>query len=171
MRSGPVDFAALARRYRRVIYAVATRYATTPGDADEMAQEALVQLHLKLGSFRGDSSLTSWVHAVAVNAARMHLRRNRRHERGRAEVDENVADERVPLDDWIARRDLARRAAAAVHELPDHYRVPFVLRAVDGLSAAETGAVAGISAGLVRQRVLRARRLLKKRMHAVIGEG
>ena len=171
----PADFSALWRRYRRVIYAVALRFAPSPSDADEIAQETLVQLHRKLGSFRGDSSLTSWVHAVAVNAARMHLRRNRRHERGREEVDETVADEGVVrLDEWpeakIDQRDLARKAAAAVHELPDHYRLPFLLRAVDGLSAAETGAIAGISAGLVRQRVLRARRMLQKRMLPALGD-
>ena len=165
-------FAELVHRHRRLIYSVASRFAPTPSDADEIAQETLVQLHRKLSSFRGESSLVSWVYAVAVSAALMHLRRNRRHDRDRDEAALHaVADERAPaVDERLARQQLAAVAAAAVQELPDSYRLPFLLRELGDLSAAETAAIAGISAGLVRQRVLRARRMLRQRMLALVSE-
>lgn len=167
------SFAELVRRHRGLIYGVALRFAPTSSDADEIAQETLVQLHRKLSSFRGDSSLVSWIYAVAVNAALMHLRRNRRHEHDRDdEALLAVADERGPsADERLERGQLAAVAAAAVRELPDAYRLPFLLRALGDLSAAETAAVAGISAGLVRQRVLRARRMLRRRLEALVSDG
>jgi RNA polymerase sigma-70 factor (ECF subfamily) len=166
-------FAELVRRHRRLIFKVALRFAPTPSDAEEMAQETLVQLHRKLSSFRGESSLVSWVYAVAVNAALMHLRRNRRHDHSRDEVAlQAVADERVPsVDERLERSQLAAVAAAAVQELPDSYRLPFLLRELGDLSAAETAAIAGISSGLVRQRVLRARRMLRRRMLDLVSDG
>src|SRR6201998_4641286 len=68
-------FATLFQSHRGRVYAVCLRMTNNPADADDLTQEAFIQAFRKLGTFRGESALSTWLHRVAVNTALMHFRR------------------------------------------------------------------------------------------------
>jgi RNA polymerase sigma-70 factor, ECF subfamily len=175
-------FAELVRRHTRAVYRVALRLSGNPSDAEEILQETFLQLHRTLGAFRAEARLSTWLYRIAVNAALMHLRRQRRHEAER--LDEHLPgfDERGTLarididysvaaraDRLIEARELAAAALAALANLPEAYRVPFVLRDLEDLGTEETAEILGLSVGLVRQRVHRARLALRACLTALAG--
>src|SRR5215472_3083959 len=68
-------FASLFHLHRGRVYAVCLRMTNNPADADDLTQEAFIQAFRKLGTFRGESALSTWLHRVAVNTALMHFRK------------------------------------------------------------------------------------------------
>jgi RNA polymerase sigma-70 factor (ECF subfamily) len=178
---GSAAFATLVTRHAPAVYRLALRMTANRADADEVVQDTFLQVHRKLSSYRGDSPFGGWIRAVATNAALMALRAHRRaplslaeqlpafDDRGtlaRLDVDCAVA---LRAEEVVERRELARAALEALAALPDAYRVPFVLRDLEGLDAAEIGATLGIAPELVRQRVHRARLAIKKHLDALVG--
>ena len=170
----PRAFDALVARHRRAVYQLALRVTSNPHDAEEIVQDTLLVLHRRLASFRGESKFSTWLYSVTRNAALMHVRQRPRPELWRD--DERPSDDERPRDDGeevdaeelLARRQLARTALAELSALPDEYRVPFVLRDVEGLSSRETADAVGINVNLVRQRVYRARRMLRRRLRPYV---
>jgi RNA polymerase sigma-70 factor (ECF subfamily) len=167
-RGAPRAFDELVARHRRNVYQLALRVTANPHDAEEILQDTLILLHRGLGSFRGEAKFSTWLYSVTRNAALMHLRHWRRPEPARSD-ETALADESGNGEEWLARRQLARTALDELSALPDEYRVPFVLRDVEGLSSRETAAAVGINVNLVRQRVFRARRMLRGRLRAHLG--
>jgi len=182
-RAGSSDaFAELVRRNTRAIYRVALRLSGNPSDAEEILQETFLQLHRTLDAFRGEARVSTWLYRIAVNAALMYLRRQKRHqaerlddhlprydERGRLarlDVDYSVA---ARADRVVEARELASAALDALASLPEVYRMPFVLRDLEELGTEETAEILGVSVGLVRQRVHRARLALRARLSALAG--
>jgi RNA polymerase sigma-70 factor (ECF subfamily) len=171
----PRAFDQLVARHRRAVYQLALRVTSNPHDAEEIVQDTLLVLHRRLASFRGESKFSTWLYSVTRNAALMHVRQRPRGEFWRD--DERPSEDERPttetLDEMdaetvLARRQLARTALAELSRLPDEYRVPFVLRDVEGLSSRETADAVGINVNLVRQRVYRARRMLRRRLRPYI---
>jgi RNA polymerase sigma-70 factor (ECF subfamily) len=176
-------FPELVREHSRAIFRVALRLTGNASDAEEVLQETFLQLHRKLPTFRGEAKLSTWIHRIAVNAGLMHLRTRKRRAAevsleehlprfddtgtlARLDVDYSVA---ARADELLERRQLAAAALDAVAELPDAYRVPFVLRDLEGLDTDETAALLGIDAALVRQRLHRARLALRARLTELVG--
>jgi RNA polymerase sigma-70 factor (ECF subfamily) len=141
-------------------------------DAEDAAQDALLQVVRRLDTFRGESDLMTWLHRVTVNAALLHrrkaaLRRERAAvtpldcllQRGARTVPARPAPDgpdRQLLD--CEARSVIDRATA---ELPPSYRVVYVLAEVDGLPNAEVGARLGLGLAAVKSRLHRARLLLR----------
>jgi RNA polymerase sigma-70 factor (ECF subfamily) len=175
-------FAALVGRHAPAIYRLALRMTASRADAEEVVQETFLQVHRKLASYRGDAPFARWVHAVGTNAALMTLRAHRRDpvvllpeqlppfdEGGtlaRLDLDYSVASR---AEELVERRELARAALEALGALPDAYRVPFVLRDLEGLDATEIAGTLGITPELVRQRVHRARLAIKRHLDTLVG--
>jgi len=107
---------ALYRRYFRRVYSVCLRMTKNAHDAEDLAQEVFIHIFKKIGSFRGDSKFTTWLHQVTVNHVLMSLRkRKRRPEEGTEEAAEVRAardvkrSPRLPVIDRIAlKRAVAR---------------------------------------------------------------
>jgi RNA polymerase sigma-70 factor (ECF subfamily) len=174
---GPA-FEALVRRHQERIYRLARRICNDERDAEEALQDAFLQAYRNLGGFRGDSAFTTWLHRIAVNAALMR-RRARRSEPtesleeylprfeasgmhlGGLEADALARSAVPPADVLVHRRELAERAEEAIARLPEMYRVPFVLRDLQELSTAEVAEVLELEPAAVRQRVHRARLMLR----------
>jgi len=167
-RGAPRAFEELVARHRRHVYQLALRVTANPHDAEEIVQDTLILMHRGLASFRGEAKFSTWLYSVTRNAALMHLRHWRKIDPAR-EDEEPVEDEVDQGEEWLARRQLARTALDELSALPDEYRVPFVLRDVEGLSSRETAAAVGINVNLVRQRVFRARRMLRGKLRAHLG--
>jgi RNA polymerase sigma-70 factor (ECF subfamily) len=136
------------------------RRMTGGRDADELTQDVFVRIWQKLGTFRGDSSFTTWMHRLAVNVVierfrSEQLRRKRMHD-GEA-IFETLAGR-------AERPDLGMDFETALEKLPDGAREIFVLHDVEGYKHHEIAALLDISAGTSKAQLHRARMMLRKHL-------
>ena len=169
--------AELASLYGHRIFQLAFRYLRNNEDAEEVVQDVLLKVFRKIDAFRGDSALSSWIFRITFNTAMSRLRRTRamRH----AEVNEieirttpsddtpaafDPADWSNLADDAMLRSELRERLAAAVIALPEIYRVPVILRDLQGLSTEEASTRLQIKDQTLKSRLHRGRLLLRERL-------
>jgi RNA polymerase sigma-70 factor, ECF subfamily len=151
----------LMRLYNRTLYRTARAILRDDAEAEDAVQEAYLQAYRKLGTFRGESRLSTWLVRIAANEALMRRRRNPRP----AEAVEHEAASDTPGPQEDAERSEARRLLEThIDALPDGYRAVFVLRAVEEFSVEETAAALAIPQATVRSRYFRARGLLRSWM-------
>ena len=169
-------------RYGDRAYRLAFGITRTAEDAEEVVQDAFWRVVRKIGTFRGESALGSWVYRIVANAAYERLRSRARH-RDEISLSEVLpafeADGRYaePIADWSARIDdravqVEVRAAlnAAIGELPATYRALIILRDFEGLSMAEAAEAVGITVTAAKTRSYRARLFLRKRLAALFSD-
>ena len=140
-----------------------------------------MRVHRKLGSFRGESRFSTWLFRVATNCALMVRRREKRHRaepleeylpcfnragRHARDVDHGAA---ANADEILDRRRLAEAARGALHRLPRPYRAAFVLRDLQEMPTDEVAKVLRVSEAAVRQRVHRARLMLRGYLSHLVG--
>ena len=157
------DAAAFERLYRTHvprILALARRMAGADS-ADELAQDVFVRVWHKLGSFRGESSLATWVHRLAVNVIVERFRTlGTARDRFLADGDDAIAHLPAPTEaarGWDAGMDLR----VAVDRLPAGARTVFVLHDVEGYKHEEIGTLLGVSVGTSKSQLHRARMTLR----------
>jgi RNA polymerase sigma-70 factor, ECF subfamily len=174
-------FEALVARYQHRVFRLACRL-TSETDAPDVVQETFLQVYRHLSTFRGGALFSTWVYRIATNAGLMHRRARAR--RPAEPLDEFLprfdADGklegtpealRIPsrLDELLDRHELAKKAQVAIDRLPDLYREAFVLRDLEELSTAEVAQVLGVEPATVRQRVHRARLLVRGYLSELAG--
>ena len=155
----------LMRLHNRTLYRTARAILRDDAEAEDAVQEAYIRAYRALGTFRGESKLSTWLVRITVNEALMCRRRNARAAMAATDVepDSLVSDDAGPESD--AQRAQARRLLEArIDALPDPFRAVFVLRAVEELNVEETAAALGIPDATVRTRYFRARRQLREWM-------
>ncbi len=169
----------LSDRYRLRIQQLAFRQMKNHEDAEEITQDVLMKVCRKIGSFRGDSALSSWIYRITFNTAMSRLRTKRlarlaAEERDRSEavafdrsprVREPVDWSRMP-DEELLRRELRVAAEAAIADLPEIYREPVVLRDVEGLTTEEASTRLRLKDQTLKSRLHRGRLLLRQRLEA-----
>ncbi len=160
-------FEQLYERHNRRVYSLCLRMTQNVAEAEDLAQEAFIQLFRKIGSFRGDSAFTTWLHRLTVNQVLMHFRKSsvkleRTTEEGETPVQIVRGTEnpnRMPVLDRIS---LDR----ALKQLPPGYRSVFVLHDVEGYEHEEIAKILGVAVGTSKSQLHKARmklrRLLKK---------
>ena len=131
-------------------------------DADDLLQEVFLHAHRKLGSFRGDSSLGTWLYRLAVNQCLDFLRgRQNKMSRATSSLDDEGADEPAAampaMPAAVSRIDLERSIA----KLPVGCRAAFVLHDVEGFGHNEVAALLGVSEGTSKSQVHKARTKLR----------
>jgi RNA polymerase sigma-70 factor, ECF subfamily len=169
-----IAFAALVRLHAPSAFRVALRLTGNAADAEEVTQDAFARVHAKLGEFRRESKFSTWLFRIVTNAALMQRRssRARRHEPLDAFLpafDEAGFHARLDLDCSLPglpdseteRRELRTELESALERLPDGYREAFILRDLEELSSDEVGRVLNLEPAAVRQRVHRARLMLR----------
>lgn len=156
---------ALMRLHNRTLYRTARAILRDDAEAEDAVQEAYLQAYRKLGTFRGESKLSTWLVRITANEALMRRRRNPRPVE--AVEQEAVSDAPGPEDD-AERAEMRRLLEARIDALPDPYRAVFVLRAVEELSVEETAAALAIPHATVRSRYFRARGLMRTWMAGYI---
>ena len=174
-------FEQLVERYQARIFRLACRL-TDETDAPDVLQETFLQAYRHLPSFRGESRLGTWLYRIATNAALMHRRSRAR--RPSAPLDEYLprfdargvhvgtpAELQLPsrADEILDRQLLAEKARAAIERLPDIYRDAFVLRDLEELSTADVAQALDVDPATVRQRVHRARLMLRGYLSDLVG--
>ena len=168
----------LEAAYRFRIQQLALRYVKSPEDAEEVAQDVLLKVFLKIDAFRGDAALSSWIYRITFNTAMSRLRSQRatrRHEVREqdllADVEENggrvrrePADLSSLSDEAILRSQLRGRLASALKDLPEIYRTPVILRDLRGLSTEEASEQLGIKEQTLKSRLHRGRLYLREHL-------
>ena len=167
-------FEMLVSRHQARVYRLACRLTQSEADAQDVLQETFLAAYRGLQSFRGASRFSTWLYRVAMNAALMHRRQQSRRRTEPLDAylprfDENGQHAAEPADLRIASRadeildqqQLAQRAREGLERLPDMYRDAFVLRDLQELSTDEVAELLGIDRAAVRQRVHRARLMLR----------
>ncbi len=172
----------LAERYRHRIYQMALRHMKNHQDAEEVTQDVLLKVYRKVDRFRGDAALSSWIYRITFNTAMSRLRTHRAaraadQERDRAlagrestideaAVQEQAADwSRMP-DEELLRAQLRDAVAVALDELPEIYRIPVVLRDIQGLTTEEASSRLHVKDQTLKSRLHRGRLMLRERLHA-----
>jgi len=169
----------LAERYTPRIFQLAMRHMKNREDAEEVTQDVLVKVYRKVGEFRGDSALSSWIYRITFNTAMSRLRNGRLaraadKERERlasaASTDERARLTREPID-WsqmpdeeLLRLQLRQAVAAAIADLPEIYREPVVLRDIQGLTTEEASTRLRVKDQTLKSRLHRGRLMLRERL-------
>jgi RNA polymerase sigma-70 factor (ECF subfamily) len=164
----------LIRPYERMVYLTAFSILRDETEAEEAAQEAMINAYRHLAAFRAESKFSTWLVTIVVNGARQRLRRAKRVTLESIDAKADVAEgDFTPafLTDWrevplaaLERGELRDAIRAAVAELPEIYREVFTLRDVEEFDVAETARALGTSENVVKVRLHRARMLLQKRL-------
>ena len=168
----------LAERYSHRIYQMALRHMKNHQDAEEVTQDVLLKVYRKVGRFRGDAALSSWIYRITFNTAMSRLRTHRaaraaEQERTRAEAAYRHGGARPPSpaaqadwsrmpDDELLRAQLRQAVVAALEELPEIYRVPVVLRDIEGLTTEEASTRLRVKDQTLKSRLHRGRVMLRQ---------
>jgi RNA polymerase sigma-70 factor (ECF subfamily) len=160
-------FYGLVRPYERAVFFAARSVLNNDADAEEAAQEAVLKAFMHIEKFRGESKFSTWLVQIAINEARMKLRKE--HRALYESLDESTGDEKGdywPKDfaDWreipletLQRKELREALSKALASLEPKYRQVLVLRDIQHFSVAETAEALGLSGEAVRTRLHRAR--------------
>ena len=166
------------QRHNRRLYRIARGILRNSTEAEDAVQDAYIAAFSHLASYRGDSSLATWLSRITMNEALGRLRRRRSAgeivplEEARTEAEIIQFPLSVPNDDperTMAQREILRLVEQAIDELPDVYRLVFVTRVVEGMSIEETADLVGIKPETVKTRLHRARQLVRDHLDKQIG--
>ena len=158
-----VAFEEVYNRHHRRVYAICLRMLKNANGAEDLTQDVFIQLHRKIGSFRGDSAFTTWLHRLTVNQVLMHFRKRivkfeKTTEEGEVPVQAIKGSEKpgkMPVVDKIAIQN-------AIKELPNGYRNVFILHDVEGFEHEEVARILGCSVGTSKSQLHKARLKLRK---------
>jgi RNA polymerase sigma-70 factor, ECF subfamily len=149
-------FAALFHAHKMRIYSLCLRMTNNPTEAEDLAQDAFLQVFRKLATFRGDSALSTWLYRIAVNTVLMHFRRKSPR---RVSLDEpyNNSDGAKPAKREYGIRDGRLETSVARSDLPEGYRAIFLLHEVDGYQHREIAKLLGCSVGTSKSQLHKAK--------------
>jgi RNA polymerase sigma-70 factor, ECF subfamily len=169
----------IMQRHNRRLYRAARSILNDDAEAEDVVQEAYVRAFTHLDGFRGEAQLSTWLTRIALNEALGRLRR-RRTTVGLKDIDA-ISDQGEARVIYLpsARQDSDPEAAAAraevrrlleraVDQLPDHFRVVFMLRDIEEMSVEETASHLGLRPETVKTRLHRARRLLREALNKTL---
>jgi RNA polymerase sigma-70 factor, ECF subfamily len=159
-------FQALYDRHKRRVYSLCLRMTANTAEAEDLTQEAFLQLYRKIGTFRGESAFSTWLHRLSVNVVLMHLRKKslpvvpleETPQPGEEDAPKkDFGTEDLALAGSIDRMQLQR----AVNDLPPGYRTIFVLHDVHGYEHNEIAEIVGCSIGNSKSQLHKARMKLR----------
>ena len=155
-------FEILYERYHRRTYSLALRMTGNQTEAEDLTQEVFIQLFRKVGSFRGDSAFSTWLHRMTVNQVLMHFRR-RSVKNEKTSEDGEMPEQPVIGSSDPNKMQVVDRIALknAIAQLPDGYRNVFILHDVKGYEHEEVARQMGISVGTSKSQLHKARLKLR----------
>jgi RNA polymerase sigma-70 factor (ECF subfamily) len=158
-------FQALYDKHKRRVYSLCLRMTANTAEAEDLTQEAFLQLYRKIGTFRGESAFSTWLHRLSVNVVLMQLRKKSLPVVSLEETTQGEED--TPKKDFGAE-DLALAGSIdrlqlqkAVDDLPPGYRMIFVLHDVEGYEHNEIATIVGCSIGNSKSQLHKARMKLR----------
>lgn len=183
LRAGEADaYAALVERYGGRMRCTALRLLGSEDQADDAVQEAFLSAFRSLATFAGESSLGTWLHRIVINAALMKRRSESRRSARKVDVDDLLprftsmgafTQAQVPwsepADEPAIQRETRERVTQCIARLPDAYRLPLVLRDLEGLSNRELADQLEVTVNAAKVRVHRARQALRQLLEPTFG--
>lgn len=158
-----VAFEEIYKRHHRRVYSICLRMLQSPSEAEDLTQDVFIQLYRKIGSFRGDSAFTTWLHRMTVNQVLMHFRkRTVKYEKTTEEGE--TPDQMVTGTSDPNRMRIVDKIALdnAIEQLPKGYKNVFVLHDVEGFEHEEVARILGCSVGTSKSQLHKARLKLQK---------
>jgi RNA polymerase sigma-70 factor (ECF subfamily) len=156
-------FEELYQRHNRRVYSLCLRMTQNVSEAEDLAQEVFIQLFRKIGSFRGESAFTTWLHRLTVNQVLMHFRKRS------VKLEQTTEEGETPIQIVRGTEDpnhmpVVDRIALdkAIAQLPPGYRTVFVLHDVEGHEHEEVARILGCSVGTSKSQLHKARMKLRK---------
>jgi RNA polymerase sigma-70 factor (ECF subfamily) len=169
-------FERLYQLHNRRVYSLCLRMVSNTAEAEDLTQEAFLQLFRKIATFRGESAFSTWLHRLSVNVVLMKLRRKSGTETSLEQVTEPDEESGTPRRDFggpdirlsgsIDRVNLQR----AVDQLPPGYKAVFVLHDVQGYEHNEIAEIMGCSIGNSKSQLHKARMRLRGLLHEAVRE-
>ena len=176
LRRGDEDaYEALIQRYEKPVYNLISRLVDDPADAADAAQEVFLKVFRKVGWFRGQSSLKTWIYRIAINEARNQRRWFGRHRQREVGLEPSPGEASGGYANWLEDQqpspfdialDHETRAMIedALNQVSPAFRAALVLREIEGLSYEEIAEILEVSLGTVKSRILRGREALRKNL-------
>lgn len=164
-------FRLLFETYKDRVFSIALySFDGNEAAASDVAQQVFLKLMTTIGQFRGDSAFTTWLYRMVVNACIDERRRRRRFLPFGELSPMNRITDRKPQEKQYARLELAESVQLAISELKPKFRMPILLKYVEGLSYEEIADVLGCSKGTVASRLNRGHKALAQRLGHLRGE-
>jgi len=160
-------FEFLYKAHCRRVYSLCLRMIKNPAEAEDLTQQAFLQLFRKIGTFRGESGFSTWLHRVTVNIVLMHIRRHKPAEFPVEDLERYSSNGEGPFEDGssdtsmlgaIDRLNLMR----AIRKLPAGYKKLFLMHDVIGYEHSEIAGLLGCSIGCSKSQVHKARKKLRR---------
>jgi RNA polymerase sigma-70 factor (ECF subfamily) len=167
-------FSELYSEHKRRVYSICIRMLRDPSQAEDLSQEAFLQVHRKIGTFRAESAFTTWLHRLTVNVVLMHLRKRTVLICSLDQLMTDIPEERRGRG--FGSRDLTQAGVVdriaidrAVAALPPGYRNIFLLHDVDGFQHHEIASMEDCSLGTSKSQLHKARRALRSTLVGHVG--
>jgi RNA polymerase sigma-70 factor (ECF subfamily) len=160
-------FEYLYQAHFRRVYNLCLRMIRNPAEAEDLTQQAFLQLFRKIGTFRGESGLSTWLHRVTVNVVLMHLRRKKPTELLAEDLERHTSNGEVSREHGssdtsmlgaVERLNLMR----AIRKLPSGYKQIFLMHDVIGYEHSEIAGLLGCSTGCSKSQLHKARQRLRR---------
>ena len=161
-------FEILMRRHNQRLFRTARAILRDDAEAEDVVQQAYLSAYAKLDQFRGESRFSTWLTRIVLNHA-IERDRLRRRTFDATDAGDALPDVACSAEQQSIDVELRRALESAIGELPEVYRTTFVLRAVEGLSTAETAECQDVPEETVRTRLHRARELLRRDIETRFG--
>lgn len=171
-KKGDIEaFEKLIEAHEKKVFNIALRMMGNYEDAKDMAQEAFIRVFKSIGSFKEQSSLSTWIYRIITNICLDELRK--RKNRKVMSIDDNikyddgeikrdiVSDDLTP-EEKVERDEVKRMVSYAINELSDEHRTAIVLRDIQGFSYKEISEIVNCPEGTVKSRISRARQALRE---------
>jgi len=160
------SFELLYTMHKRRVYSLCLRMVGNTAEAEDLTQEAFLQLYRKIATFRGESAFSTWLHRLSVNVVLMHLRKKGLNEVSLEETIEPQQED-GPKKDLGARDNVLAGSIdrvnleRAIESLPPGYRIIFVLHDIEGYEHNEIAEMMGCSIGNSKSQLHKARMKLR----------
>lgn len=156
-------FEELYTRHHRRVYSICLRMLQNTHEAEDLTQEVFIQLYRKIGSFRGDSAFTTWLHRMTVNQVLMHFRKRT------VKYEKTTEEGETPVQIVVGTENLGKMQIVdkisidnAIEQLPTGYKNVFVLHDVEGYEHEEVAKILGCSVGTSKSQLHKARLKMRK---------
>ena len=175
-RGDEAAYEALIQRFEKPVYNLVSRLVDDPADAADAVQEVFLRVFRKVGWFRGESSLKTWIYRIAINEARNQRRWFGRHRQREVGLEPPpgetgryapwLEDQQPSPFDITLDHETRAMIEDALNQVSPAFRAALVLREIEGLSYDEIAEILEVSLGTVKSRILRGRETLRETLGA-----
>ena len=164
-------FRFLVAKHQRLVLHVVGRVVQQQADVEDVCQEVFMKVFRKIGRFRGDSKLSTWIATIAYNTSISHVRKQVRHREPSYDEEPllmNIEKEQVFSHKTVEKDEAKKYLLHLIEKLPVNYRTVLTLYHLEEFSYKEIEKITGMPEGTVKSYLSRARKILKEKLEEVI---